>query len=502
MVQFLAQIRVHSSLTNKARKHEHHLSTNPIPWCTGVNCVPETPKRQQSKSTRNGKIIPLSHVTDRPNIMFGCATISSRMSSIKFSCQHLLFVFALFCCLPNDSYEKVLDSADAASWKQKVGVNDNFSLLQARNWQHHRVDSATANSILARPYLRSDDTCPGLFDDESGSPLKRLVVSLLRGGYYDLINHYSTCCEQRSEHSIGVDHDNANNPSFYMFDGYHESSSFAHAHAPLPLNIPPGTWERYLRATRNDTLEARRRLTSSLRWRSEQGMDQILAAPHPHFDIIKRYYPHAFHLRGWNNEPVYYESPAKINVQALKEAGLSLENLVRHYALITEFMWTYISQYQNGPMSKGITVLDLDGMRLRDFAGDVVTFLKRAASFTSQHYPERAGTIYVLNSPPFFQVIWKIITPLLDPVTLTKVRVVESSNRDPQAVRNALLERIPLENIPREYGGQSPIPLGCSPEEQLLQELMNHNNYHIYSFSQMGMRHQGYGCQFCSYCLE
>lgn len=319
------------------------------------------------------------------------------------------------------------------------------------------------------------------------------VAYFLRGGHYDITDHYPKRKNQMSPqpHAVELNHSaqqKANHPKHQHCD---------HNHFASPP-YPPGTWERYLRATNYNAEEAQKRLSETLQWRLDQGIDSILTLPHPYFDAIKQFYPHAFHLHGYNNEPVYFEFPAKIDLRAMREKGMTLDDLLRHYALITEFMWTYISPYQNGPSSRGITVIDLDGLRLQDFVGEAVTFVKRAAFFTSRHYPERCEAIYIVNSPPFFQVFWKMIKPILDPVTIEKVRVVESSKNDNLAIRKALAERIPMENIPREYGGASKIPLGYSPQEQLLRDLMNHNNFHLSWDMPMGMPQHGPGCWFCN----
>jgi len=47
--------------------------------------------------------------------------------------------------------------------------------------------------------------------------------------------------------------------------------------------------------------------------------------------------------------------------------------------------------------------------------------------------------------------------------------------RGKDEIRKAMQERIPLENIPPEYGGES-MPLGESPEEKTLAEWIAHNN--------------------------
>lgn len=242
---------------------------------------------------------------------------------------------------------------------------------------------------------------------------------------------------------------------------------------PNAYLFPPGTWERYLRATKGDTAQAIQRLAATLAWRAGLSMDSALARPHWPFGAIKHHYPHAFHLYGRRGEPVYYERPARADLAALTAAGITLDALLYHYALVTEFLWTRVSAAQDGPLSQAITVLDLDGLRLRDFAGDVAAFVRRAAAFTGEHYPERAGVIYVLNAPASFGVVWRLVRPLVDPVTLAKVQILTAGDD----VVATLMERIPYENIPREYGGGSTVPLGHAPEERMLWDLMRDINH-------------------------
>merc|ERR1712224_851190 len=91
--------------------------------------------------------------------------------------------------------------------------------------------------------------------------------------------------------------------------------------------------------------------------------------------------------------------------------------------------------------------------------------------FTGQHYPERAGHVIVINVPRWFAMIWKVVKPMVDEVTLKKISIVRGKN----AVFSALAEKIPIENIPPEYGGKS-MPLGESPEEYALRDLIRYNN--------------------------
>lgn len=167
--------------------------------------------------------------------------------------------------------------------------------------------------------------------------------------------------------------------------------------APPP---PDETPLRFLRAGKNDPVVGRQRYEQTLAWREENGMNTILKEPHMHFELIKEHYPHYYHLKGKNGEYCYYECPPKTNLKALKQASLTIDDLLRHYAFVTEFGWQYIDRNDFG---RSIYIIDLQGIRLSDFVGECVDFVKKTASFTGQHYPERAGLIYVINVPSWFK---------------------------------------------------------------------------------------------------
>jgi hypothetical protein len=105
---------------------------------------------------------------------------------------------------------------------------------------------------------------------------------------------------------------------------------------------------------------------------------------------------------------------------------------------------------------------------MRDFAGEVVDFVKKTSAFTAAHYPERSGSIFVINVPSWFSIIWKTVSPWIDPVTVKKIKILGYGE---VAITKALEEKIPIENIPPEYGGQS-MSLGQSPEETMFREKM------------------------------
>jgi CRAL/TRIO domain len=79
--------------------------------------------------------------------------------------------------------------------------------------------------------------------------------------------------------------------------------------------------------------------------------------------------------------------------------------LHRHYIYITEFIW---NKLDTGDESKLLTIMDLRGVSVTQFAGEVREFMVRAAKLIGAHYPERSLKIFVLNAPWWFNMVWKV----------------------------------------------------------------------------------------------
>jgi hypothetical protein len=236
------------------------------------------------------------------------------------------------------------------------------------------------------------------------------------------------------------------------------------ASPPPPRELPL----RFLRAGKNDPVEGLRRYESTLQMRLEQRLDHILREPNFDFGAIKQHYPHYCHCRGKNGEPCFYEQPPRTNLKALQQVGVTVDKLLRHYTMVTEYQWQYL---ERDDLAKSIYIIDLQGIRLTDFAGEAVEFLKKASKFSAEHYPERAGCVFVINVPGWFKIIWNVVKPIIDESTLKKIYILRGKDE----IRTNMQEKIALENIPPEYGGTGP-RLGESIEEQTLAAWVEHNN--------------------------
>lgn len=248
---------------------------------------------------------------------------------------------------------------------------------------------------------------------------------------------------------------------------------------------------RFLRAGKGDVEEGRRRYQETLTWRRENNIDNNLYEAWPQFSKIKEHYPHFFHSKGRNGQPVFYEQPPKTDLRALRNCGVGLDGLLSHYAMITEFQWQYVEQ---DDFQRSIYIIDLAGIRMTDFVGECVEFVRAASAFTAAHYPERAGHVFVINVPGWFKIIWNVVKPMIDEVTLEKIHIL----RGKEEIFESLLTQIAVENIPQEYGGQSCYKLGEAPEEILLRELMQHNN-EMAEGKSCRYTKAGEVCRFCNF---
>jgi hypothetical protein len=103
-------------------------------------------------------------------------------------------------------------------------------------------------------------------------------------------------------------------------------------------------------------------------------------------------------------------------------------------------------------IEKSMILFDLSGFSL--FNNDMRCVIQ-LIDINQNQYPERLGLAFVFNAPWVFQGVWKIIRPLLDPVTAAKVHMLGGDYKD------TLLEYIDEEVLSTDIGGshaEYPIP--------------------------------------------
>jgi hypothetical protein len=111
-----------------------------------------------------------------------------------------------------------------------------------------------------------------------------------------------------------------------------------------------------------------------------------------------------------------------------------------------------------------VTIMDFDGLELMT-GRRAVPLLKQYLNIDNNHYPERMGTVFALNTPRFFPIIWGLCKSFVDPVTASKIFVLKKD----EEVRT-LLQHIDSDQLPQEYQGTCracPTAPNCVPVYEL-----------------------------------
>jgi len=204
----------------------------------------------------------------------------------------------------------------------------------------------------------------------------------------------------------------------------------------------------------------------------------MLDRPHPKFDEMKQHLSVYYHKCDKKGNYLYIEIPKQHDIEGLKKLGCSIHDVYFHYVYVNEYLWQIMSPEED---ARVVSLFDVRGVTPSDFWGDVTDFIRMVSSIMGTHYPERTETMFVINSPWSFQVIWKVIKRFLDPVTLSKVYICSDNS-----YKEKLLEFFDPENVPKIYGGTCNCldPLGehidCqfySPTETKLRNFTHFVNY-------------------------
>ena len=237
--------------------------------------------------------------------------------------------------------------------------------------------------------------------------------------------------------------------------------------------VPPN----YLAFYKGNRNRAEKAWEVTQQWRCEKKVWKIHSMPNIWFPKIKQAYPHFAHGHSKAGYPVIYEQPGRMNLKELFQNGCAIDDMVRHYTFFMEFVSNRICTREEirakmGPdapphnsSSWGImVVMDIKGAGLSHLSGDVIKYLKRAGDINTAHYPMSMKRAFLVNSPFWLAGAWSGIKGIL-PDSVHVDILSESKYPD------ALKEFIDEDQIPPEYGGTSPYPLGEHPYEIELRQL-------------------------------
>ncbi|KAI5361470.1 Putative CRAL-TRIO lipid binding domain, CRAL/TRIO domain, CRAL/TRIO domain superfamily [Septoria linicola] len=109
------------------------------------------------------------------------------------------------------------------------------------------------------------------------------------------------------------------------------------------------------------------------------------------------------------------------------------------------------------PVSQSANIVDLSKVGLKQF-WTLRAHLQDSSSLATAHYPETLDRIFVIGAPSFFNTIWDWAKGWFDPITVSKIFILNDKN-----MLSELSKVVDVENIPKKYGGQLDWNFGDMP---------------------------------------
>mmetsp|Transcript_14626 Transcript_14626/g.22594 ORF Transcript_14626/g.22594 Transcript_14626/m.22594 type:complete len:284 (-) Transcript_14626:148-999(-) len=172
---------------------------------------------------------------------------------------------------------------------------------------------------------------------------------------------------------------------------------------------------RHLRAEDGEVDKAISKLKSTLKWRKEFGVSEILAGSDEMMKIFSvENATGKIYARGYDADgrAILYLKPGLENTKDEK-------NQMRHLVYNLERAIASSLRKSGGKVEKLNILIDFEGFSL--WNAPPLSSTKETLNILQNHYPERMYRAYLCNPPGYFSVFWAMAKPFIDPVTKEKI---------------------------------------------------------------------------------
>lgn len=210
----------------------------------------------------------------------------------------------------------------------------------------------------------------------------------------------------------------------------------------LDFDDPDGALLRFLRARKWDVNRAMNMCGATLNWRMENDVESLVAAGDlgngkaiPKFLDQQRENKTFACGTALNEQPICAILVKKHFTNG--QPATSMEKFVI-------FAMESFRLLMQPPQEKVVIIFSLEGFGIKNMDWNCVLFIVKCLE---AFYPESLGCIYLYAAPWIFSGIWKVLSPLLDPVVRSKIVFVKTAKD--------FADRIPPERLIEEVGGKA-----------------------------------------------
>ena len=167
----------------------------------------------------------------------------------------------------------------------------------------------------------------------------------------------------------------------------------------------------FIDACKGDVEMALERLQTTVNWRCEHQIDDVLQSPIPNFFKIKEYYEHGIIGRDKLGRPIILESIGRFKsaMAEFQRIKITTEDIIHQFVFFMEFIANEITCRKPPPDGQFIRIYDFQGLGLFDISDKESVAVGRLLMHCLEaHYPERMAKALIVNAPGFFPTIWKV----------------------------------------------------------------------------------------------
>jgi hypothetical protein len=110
---------------------------------------------------------------------------------------------------------------------------------------------------------------------------------------------------------------------------------------------------------------------------------------------------------------------------------------VEHYIYVNEYLWQILEG--KNALATMTSIIDLQGLNFKYLRqGDIVNFMKEFVKTMDHHYPQRANKTLIINAPKWFNILYKIVSPILRESTKAKIEIHTRGKRQDKVLKALL----------------------------------------------------------------
>lgn len=202
---------------------------------------------------------------------------------------------------------------------------------------------------------------------------------------------------------------------------------------------------------------ASKHLESTLQWRTKEGIDSFRSEARkmdqwamPWANKIFKFFPHMIHYSFCRDgSPLSIDRCGLIDPVGLTN-NVKLEEMKEYQLYHLEHKLHMLNKLSlaNDKLICGSKIVDFTGLTIgKALHVGGLQYLKMILGTAQTHYPEMLDKLIIVNAPSAFNVLWKVITPILSKRTQSKITVLGKNYQD------QLLSHVDHRQLPSWLGG-------------------------------------------------